>query len=31
MVLDGLMKLQEKVAKERFSDWPRGASPVSKS
>jgi NADH-quinone oxidoreductase subunit B len=29
MVLDGLIKLQEKVAKERFSDWPRGASPVS--
>ena len=31
MVLDGLIKLQEKVSKERFSDWPRGASPVSKS
>jgi NADH-quinone oxidoreductase subunit B len=30
MVLDGLMKLQEKVAKERWSDWPRGASPVTK-
>lgn len=30
MVLDGLMKLQEKVANERWSDWPRGASPVSK-
>lgn len=28
MVIDGLMKLQEKVAKERWSDWPRGASPV---
>jgi NADH-quinone oxidoreductase subunit B len=30
MVLDGLIKLQEKVAQERWSDWPRGASPVSK-
>jgi len=30
MVLDGLIKLQEKVAKERWSDWPRGASPVSR-
>jgi len=30
MVLDGLIKLQEKVAKERWSDWPRGASPVTK-
>ena len=30
MVLDGLIKLQEKVANERWSDWPRGASPVSK-
>jgi NADH-quinone oxidoreductase subunit B len=30
MVLDGLLKLQEKVAKEKWSDWPRGASPVSK-
>jgi NADH-quinone oxidoreductase subunit B len=29
MVLDGLIKLQEKVAQERFSDWPRGASPVT--
>lgn len=29
MVLDGLMKLQEKVAKERWSDWPRGAAPVT--
>jgi NADH-quinone oxidoreductase subunit B len=29
MVLDGLMKLQEKVAQERWSDWPRGASPVT--
>lgn len=29
MVLDGLIKLQEKVAKERSSDWPRGAAPVT--
>lgn len=29
MVIDGLMKLQEKVAKERWSDWPRGAAPVT--
>jgi NADH-quinone oxidoreductase subunit B len=28
MVIDGLLKLQEKVSKERWSDWPRGASPV---
>lgn len=31
MVIDGLLKLQQKVAKERWSDWPRGASPVTKS
>jgi NADH-quinone oxidoreductase subunit B len=30
MVLDGLMKLQEKVGSERLSDWPRGAAPVCK-
>ncbi|MFV1950474.1 MAG: NADH-quinone oxidoreductase subunit NuoB [Nitrospinota bacterium] len=30
MVLDGLIKLQKKVAKEKFSDWPKGASPVTK-
>jgi len=30
MVLDGLIKLQKKVSKEKWSDWPRGASPVSK-
>ena len=30
MVIDGLLKLQEKVAKEKWSDWPRGAAPVSK-
>jgi NADH-quinone oxidoreductase subunit B len=30
MVIDGLLKLQEKVAKEKWSDWPKGASPVSK-
>jgi NADH-quinone oxidoreductase subunit B len=29
MVLDGLLKLQEKVAQERWSDWPRGAAPVT--
>jgi NADH-quinone oxidoreductase subunit B len=28
MVLDGLMKLQEKVAKEKWSDWPKGPAPV---
>lgn len=30
MVIDGLMKLQEKVSRERWSDWPRGASPVTR-
>jgi NADH-quinone oxidoreductase subunit B len=30
MVLDGLMKLQKKVQGEKFSDYPKGASPVSK-
>lgn len=30
MVLDGLIKLQKKVSKEKWSDWPRGASQVSK-
>ncbi len=30
MVIDGLLKLQEKVAKEKWSDWPRGASPVTR-
>jgi NADH-quinone oxidoreductase subunit B len=30
MVIDGLLKLQEKVSKEKWSDWPRGASPVSR-
>lgn len=29
MVIDGLLKLQEKVSKEKWSDWPRGAAPVS--
>ncbi|MGD9503579.1 MAG: NADH-quinone oxidoreductase subunit B [Syntrophobacteraceae bacterium] len=29
MVIDGLIKLQQKVAKEKFSDWPRGAAPVT--
>ena len=28
MVLDGLMKLQAKVAKEKWSDWPKGPAPV---
>jgi len=26
MVIDGLLELQKKVEKERFSDWPAGAS-----
>lgn len=30
MVIDGLLRLQQKVAKERWSDWPRGEAPVSK-
>lgn len=30
MVLDGLIKLQKKVTKEKFSDWPKGASPVTR-
>ena len=30
MVIDGLLKLQEKVAAEKWSDWPRGAAPVSR-
>jgi len=30
MVIDGLLKLQEKVGKERWSDWPKGPAPVSK-
>jgi NADH-quinone oxidoreductase subunit B len=29
MVIDGLLKLQQKVAKEKWSDWPRGAAPVT--
>lgn len=29
-ILDGLIKLQKKVQGEKFSDWPRGASPVTK-
>jgi NADH-quinone oxidoreductase subunit B len=29
MVLDGLMKLQEKVSKERTSDWPKGPAAVT--
>jgi len=31
MVIDGLLKLQQKVAKERWSDWPRGEAPVTKN
>ena len=31
MVIDGLIKLQEKVAKEKWSDWPRGAATVSRN
>jgi NADH-quinone oxidoreductase subunit B len=29
MVIDGLLKLQEKVSKERSSDWPRGPASVT--
>lgn len=29
MVLDGLIKLQNKVQKEKFSDTPKGAAPVT--
>jgi NADH-quinone oxidoreductase subunit B len=28
MVIDGLIKLQQKIAGERWTDWPRGAAPV---
>jgi NADH-quinone oxidoreductase subunit B len=31
MVLDGLIKLQKKVQGEKFSDYPKGPSPVSKT
>jgi len=31
MVIDGLIKLQEKVAKEKWSDWPRGEATVSRN
>lgn len=31
MVIDGLIKLQEKVAKEKWSDWPRGAATVCRN
>ncbi len=31
MVIDGLLKLQEKVANEKWSDWPRGAAPVTRN
>ena len=31
MVLDGLIKLQKKVQAEKFSDHPKGPSPVSKT
>lgn len=30
MVIDGLIRLQEKVAAQKWSDYPRGASPVSR-
>ncbi len=30
MVIDGLLKLQQKISKEKWSDWPKGAAPVSK-
>ncbi len=30
MVLDGLIKLQKKVQSEKFSDFPKGPTPVSK-
>jgi len=30
LVLDGLIKLQKKVEGEKFSDWPKGASPVTR-
>jgi NADH-quinone oxidoreductase subunit B len=30
MVIDGLLKLQQKVAKEKWSDWPRGEAPITK-
>jgi len=29
MVIDGIIKLQQKVAKGRWADFPKGASPVS--
>lgn len=28
MVIDGLIKLQQKVAKEKWSDWPRGEARI---
>lgn len=28
MILDGLIRLQEKVAKDKFSNWPKGPSPL---
>lgn len=31
MVLDGLIKLQQKVAKEKWTDWPRGEALVKRS
>jgi NADH-quinone oxidoreductase subunit B len=31
MVLDGLIKLQKKVAKEKWTDWPRGEALVKRS
>lgn len=29
MVLDGLIKLQDQVQNEKFSDWPKGPTPVT--
>jgi NADH-quinone oxidoreductase subunit B len=30
MVIDGLIKLQQKIAKEKWGDWPKGQALVSK-
>jgi hypothetical protein len=29
MVIDGIIQLQQKVAAGKWSDFPKGASPVS--
>jgi len=31
MVIDGLLKLQQKVVKEKWADWPRGEALVKRS